>query len=56
MANRLAKRVIDWGQESPLEAALLLEREAFGLLFSTEDMIEGTTAFMMKKKPEFKGK
>ncbi|HED04316.1 MAG TPA: 3-hydroxybutyryl-CoA dehydrogenase [Candidatus Fraserbacteria bacterium] len=56
VAIRLVKRVIDWGQESPLEAALLLEREAFGLLFSTEDMIEGTTAFMMKKKPEFKGK
>ncbi len=55
IAIKLAKRVIDWGQESPLEAALLLEREAFGLLFSTEDMVEGTTAFMMKKKPEFKG-
>lgn len=55
IAIKLVKRVIDWGQESPLAAALLLEREAFGLLFSTEDMVEGTTAFMMKKKPEFKG-
>ncbi len=56
VALRLAKRVIDWGSEAPMEAALFLEREAFGLLFSTEDMIEGTTAFLSKRKPEFKGK
>lgn len=56
VAMRLAKRVIDWGREAPMEAALFLEREAFGLLFSTDDMIEGTTAFLTKKKPEFKGK
>ena len=56
VAIRLVKRVIDWGSEAPMEAALFLEREAFGLLFSTEDMIEGTTAFLSKKKPEFKGK
>ncbi|OGF53144.1 MAG: hypothetical protein A2Z21_09585 [Candidatus Fraserbacteria bacterium RBG_16_55_9] len=56
VAIRLVKRVIDWGSEAPMEAALFLEREAFGLLFSTEDMIEGTTAFLAKKKPEFKGR
>jgi len=56
IAIRLAKRVIDWGAEAPMEAALFLERAAFGLTFSTEDMIEGTTAFLSKKKPEFKGK
>jgi enoyl-CoA hydratase/3-hydroxyacyl-CoA dehydrogenase len=56
VAIRLSKRVIDWGREAPMDAALFLEREAFGLLFSTEDMIEGTTAFLSKKKPEFKGR
>lgn len=55
IALRLAKRVIDLGDEASLEAALLLEREAFGLLFSTEDMAEGTTAFLSKRKPLFKG-
>jgi len=56
IAIRFAKKLIDWGSEAPLEAALFMEREAFGLLFSTEDMVEGTTAFLMKRKPEFKGK
>jgi len=56
VAIRLAKRVIDWGAQAPMDAALFMEREAFGLLFSTEDMIEGTTAFLSKRKPEFKGK
>ncbi len=56
IALKLAKRVIDLGAEAPLEAGLLLERQAFGLLFSTEDMAEGVTAFLMKRKPEFKGR
>ncbi|MBI1730206.1 enoyl-CoA hydratase/isomerase family protein [Candidatus Acetothermia bacterium] len=56
IAIRFTKKVVDWGGQAPMEAALFIEREAFGLLFSTEDMIEGTTAFLMKKKPEFKGK
>jgi enoyl-CoA hydratase/3-hydroxyacyl-CoA dehydrogenase len=56
VALRLVKRVIDWGSEAPMEAALFLEREAFGLLFTPEDMAEGITAFLTKRKPEFKGK
>ncbi len=56
IAIRLAKRIMNAGVEAPLEAALLMEREAFGILFSTEDMMEGVSAFLMKKKPEFKGK
>ena len=56
IAIRLAKQIMNAGAEAPLEAALLMEREAFGILFSTEDMMEGVNSFLMKKKPEFKGR
>ena len=32
------------------------EVEAFGFCFGTQDMIEGTSAFLEKRKAEFKGK
>jgi enoyl-CoA hydratase/3-hydroxyacyl-CoA dehydrogenase len=56
IAIRLAKQIMNAGAQAPLEAALLMEREAFGILFSTEDMMEGVNAFLMKKKPQFKGR
>ena len=56
VAVRMTKRVIDEGAQAPTSTALLLEREAFGLLFTTEDMNEGVTSFLTKKKPEFQGK
>jgi enoyl-CoA hydratase/3-hydroxyacyl-CoA dehydrogenase len=56
IAVRMVKRVIDEGADLPLSAALMLERAAFGLLFSTEDMREGTTAFLEKRKAQFKGR
>jgi enoyl-CoA hydratase len=44
------------GLEMPLEEALRMEAALFGLCFATEDMREGTSAFLEKRKAEFKGR
>ena len=53
---RLAKRLMDAGFDMDLEKACSLESHAFGLCFSTEDQKEAMTAFVEKRKPNFKGK
>ena len=50
------KDVLIAGMDSSLEAALLLERKAFQLLFATEDQKEGMRAFIEKRRPTFKGR
>jgi enoyl-CoA hydratase len=54
VAVRLSKDCINNGMQVDLAQALLLERQAFALLCSTEDKNEGTTAFLEKRKPVFK--
>ena len=44
------------GLEMPLAQAQIFEATLFGLVGSTEDMREGTKAFIQKRKPEFKGR
>jgi enoyl-CoA hydratase len=39
-----------------LEVGLDYETQGFAIAFSTEDMKEGTTAFMEKRKPNFIGR
>jgi enoyl-CoA hydratase/carnithine racemase len=50
------KEVVLLGPEAPLDAALVLERRAFQLLFATEDRHEGMAAFLDKRKPNFTGR
>lgn len=39
-----------------LGKGLVEERKAFGNIFQTENMIEGTAAFIEKRKAQFTGK
>lgn len=56
IALKLAKHAINVGAQFPLEVGLKVEAQAFGILASAEDTIEGISAFFEKRKPEFKGK
>ena len=40
----------------PFAQAQIFEATLFGLVASTDDMREGTAAFLEKRKPAFKGK
>lgn len=44
------------GAETSQEEAMRLEASLFGLSFATEDMREGTAAFLEKRKASFKGR
>jgi enoyl-CoA hydratase/carnithine racemase len=50
------KRAVQTGAEIPFETALGLERELQQQLFQSEDAKEGLSAYVGKRKPEFKGK
>lgn len=56
LAIQKAKKAIDVGLDSSLQRGLDMEREVFGILFSTEDQKEGMSAFIEKRQPEFKSK
>ena len=46
---------INIGGECGIEEGLEFESAQFGLMFSTEDMREGTAAFLQRRKPAFTG-
>ena len=56
VATRLAKEVMQQGQDADVRVAHALEQRAFGLSFASEDRVEGTTAFVEKRDPEFSGR
>jgi enoyl-CoA hydratase len=56
IAIRYILDAVDKGVEMPFAQAQVFEATLFGLVASTEDMREGTKAFLEKRKAEFKGK
>jgi enoyl-CoA hydratase/carnithine racemase len=56
IAVGLALEVINKGMETSQEQGSLLEASYFGLCASTEDKKEGTTAFLEKRAPQFRGR
>jgi enoyl-CoA hydratase len=56
IALKYTLEAINMGLEVPLDEALVHEANLFALSFATEDMKEGTSAFLQKRKPVFKGK
>jgi enoyl-CoA hydratase len=49
-------RAVDEGLDLPLDLALLREAERFSQLCGTADKAEGTSAFLEKRTPDWKGK
>ena len=56
IAMRYIITAINKGLEMPFAAGCVFEATLFGLVASTDDMREGTKAFLEKRKPEFRGK
>ncbi|MCW2576280.1 MAG: Enoyl-CoA hydratase/isomerase [Modestobacter sp.] len=55
LAVRLAKLVIRTGMDADQRTGQVVERLAQALLYTTADKQEGTTAFLDKRAPEFRG-
>lgn len=55
LAVRLAKLAIQTGFETDQRTGLTIEKLAQAVLYTTEDKHEGTTAFLEKRKPDFRG-
>jgi enoyl-CoA hydratase len=55
LAVKFAMEAVERGMEMPEQEGLFLEATLFGLCCATEDMREGTRAFVEKRPAQFKG-
>ncbi len=56
LASQFILQTVDQGITAKMDEALEIESRNFGRICGTDDMKEGTSAFMQKRKPVFKGK
>ena len=56
LAMRACLEAVTAGNQLPLAEGLALESKLFASLFATDDVREGTSAFLEKRAPVFKGK
>ena len=56
LALRGTLDAVNVGGECGIEEGLQYETAQFGLMFSTDDMREGTRAFLERRKPVFSGR
>jgi enoyl-CoA hydratase len=55
LAVRLAKTALNLAAQLPLAAGLVYESTAQAITFASKDKMEGTAAFLEKRKPRFTG-
>lgn len=55
IASRFILQAVDQGNNTEIDKALNMESRLFGKICGTDDMKEGTSAFLEKRKPIFKG-
>ncbi len=56
LAVRLAKQAVLAAEQEPLREGLASERRLFEQAMATEDRVEGMTAFLEKREPDFRGR
>jgi enoyl-CoA hydratase/carnithine racemase len=56
VAVRLGKQAVQAADETALSAGLAYERRLYELAMATDDRVEGMTAFIEKRRPEFRGR
>jgi enoyl-CoA hydratase len=54
IAVRFSKTAINRGSESNIETGMIIEKDLFALCFETEDQKEAMSAFLEKRKPNYK--
>jgi enoyl-CoA hydratase len=56
LSLKMIKDCVNIGMQMDLLSAIDYEAKCAKMLFTTEDSVEGTTAFVEKRKPNFKGR